>query len=424
MSHNTNNWWLIMFETLFVRPTTVARYRKAPFSDARERFLEQCAIRGYSHAMLQKIAWVLLSLAHSIDIDRKVTMHDIEQAVDSRERFKALPKNVQESQGSRQLFIHIATEWVSFLGSLVPPPENESRFAVQITSFAQYLREERGLSLTTISTRCERMTWFFESLPPDLKSLRAISIADVDAFMEAKGNQGWKRSSLATLADSLRSFFRYAEGQGWCAPGIAAIIESPRLYTHEGIPRGPQWEVVQRLLESSRGDHHADIRDHAILMLLAVYGLRRGEIALLTLNDLDWVGERIMVTRSKQRRIQYYPLVVEVGNAILRYLREVRPSCAHRALFLSLAAPIRPLSACSITPIVRARLKTLGVDLPHRGAHCLRHASASHLLASGFSLKQIGDHLGHRSANSTQSYAKIDLAGLREVAELDLGRIL
>jgi integrase len=159
-------------------------------------------------------------------------------------------------------------------------------------------------------------------------------------------------------------------------------------------------------------------------MLLAVYGLRRGEVARLQLDDLDWEGERIVVSRPKQHRIQSYPLVSTVGEAILRYLREARPRSAHRTLFLTLAAPIRPLSALSITPIVRTRLSALGVDLPRRGAHCLRHACANHLLDSGFSLKQIGDHLGHRSANSTLGYTKIDLTELRKVAEIDLGRLL
>jgi site-specific recombinase XerD len=413
-----------MFETLFKRPTVLARYRGGPLSAARERFLEQCATDGYSHSMLCKIAWVLLSLAHRIDIDQgKVTKRDIELAVDSRVRFKHSTKVAQDCQGSRQLFIHIATTWMRSLGIFRPFPDVERPFVNEIAAFARYLREERGLSPVTISSRCERLAWFFETLYPQ-DSLSRISIADVDAFIEAKGNNGWKRSSLASLASSLRSFFRYAEGRGWCAPGIAAVIESPRLYAREGLPKGPRWEEVQRLLTSARGDRSSDVRDHAILMLLAVYGLRRGEVARLQLDDLDWVGERIMVSRPKQGRIQYYPFVPAVGEAILRYLHEVRPRCSHRTLFLTLAAPIRPLSASSITPIARTRLSALGVDLPHRGAHCLRHACARHLLASGFSLKQIGDHLGHRSANSTLSYTKVDLAGLRQVAELDLEGLL
>lgn len=159
-------------------------------------------------------------------------------------------------------------------------------------------------------------------------------------------------------------------------------------------------------------------------MLLALYGLRRGEVAGLRLDNLDWEEESIHVWRPKQRRMQRYPLLPVVGEAILRYLREVRPQCAHRALFLALGAPLRPLSAASITAVAHARLTALGVPVSPRGAHCLRHACASHLLACGFSLKQIGDHLGHRSANATLSYTKVDLTGLRQVAEIDLGRLL
>lgn len=412
-----------MFDTLFKQPAVLARYWQGPFLEDRERYLQQCADEGYALSSLQKIAWVQLTVAHSLDLHQgKVTARDVELAVDGRKRFRYSPS--QDSDGSRQELIHLATGWLRRLGYLEPPREVENSFGSQIASFAGYLREERGLSPVTISTRCERLKWFFESLHPHQDTLRKVTVADVEAFIERKGSQGWKRSSLSCLAGSLRSFFHYAEGQGWCAPGIAAVIKSPRLYAREGIPEGPSWEEVQRLLESTIGNRPADIRDHAILMLLAVYGLRRGEVARLQLDDLDWAGERIVVPRPKQRRIQHYPLVPPVGEAIVRYLQEVRPRCTYRSLFLTMAAPIRPLSALSITPIVRWRLKALGVDLPRRGAHCLRHACATHLLASGFSLKEIGDHLGHRAANSTLSYTKVDLAGLRQVAELDLGGLL
>ena len=229
---------------------------------------------------------------------------------------------------------------------------------------------------------------------------------------------------MAALASDLRSFFRYAEGQHWCDTGMAVAIDSPRLYTAERLPRGPTWEQVQRLITSTEGGRPADIRDRAIVMLLALYGLRRGEVARLRLEDIDWVNEVFSVVRPKQRRIDRYPLIRSVGSAILRYLREVRPQCAYREIFIALNPPPRPLSPESVTPIVHSRLAALGVQLPRLGAHSLRHACAQHLLAQGFSLKQIGDQLGHRRASTTLHYAKIDLEGLREVAELDLGRLL
>lgn len=414
-----------MFEILFKYPAVIARYRAAPHADSCEHFLKDCANRGYSHAMLCKIAWVLLSVAPGINIDAgEVSLHDIELAVDQRTRFTRRSGHADGFRWSRQMFIHIATEWVQSLGCVVHVPKVERRFTEQLETFARYLRDERGLSPVTISTRHDHLTGFFERLASARDSIRAITIADVDAFIEDKGHQGWTRASLGTMASSLRSFFRYAQSQDWCLSGLAAAIESPRIYALEGIPQGPHWEDVQRLLSNADGDHHVDIRDRAILMLLSVYGLRRGEVAALRLDDLDWTSERILVTRPKQRCKQSYPLLAEAGDAILRYLREARPRCPHRALFLTIAAPVRPLSAASITAIAHARLTALDITLPSRGAHCLRHACASHLLASGFSLKQIGDHLGHRSANSTLHYTKVDLPGLRLVAELDLGSLL
>jgi len=414
-----------MIEDLFKRPTILARYREGPLADAREEFLKHCEKEGYSRSMLRKIAWVLLAVAHNVDIEHgNMSTQDIERAVDSRVRFTRRPMRAKESLWTRQMFIHFATEWLRRLDCLQQVPGAQNTFAAQIDAFASFMRDERGLSPVTISTRCERLNWFFGGLCPPRDTLGAITVADVDAFIESKGKQGWTRSSLAALASSLRSFFSFAEARGWCTKGITGVIESPRLYAREGIPEGPGWNDVQRLLASTSGDRPADIRDHAILMLLAVYGLRRGEVAGLRLDDLDWEGERIHIARPKQRRAQRYPLLPAVGEAILRYLREVRPRCGHRALFLTLGAPIRPLSAPSITPVAHAHLSRLGLTLSPRGAHCLRHACASHLLASGFSLKQIGDHLGHRSANSTLSYTKVDLIGLRQVAELDLGELL
>ena len=114
----------------------------------------------------------------------------------------------------------------------------------------------------------------------------------------------------------------------------------------------------------------------------------------------------------------------EVGEAIFRYLHQVRPCCEHREIFLTLRARFRPLSSGALYHAVSTRLSALGITVVRRGPHCLRHACAGHLVGQGLSLKQIGDHLGHRSACATRIYTKVDLAGLRQVASLDLGGLL
>jgi integrase/recombinase XerD len=202
--------------------------------------------------------------------------------------------------------------------------------------------------------------------------------------------------------------------------GLAAAIIAPRRYQHEGLPIGPSWDDVKRLLAAVAGDQPADIRDRALLMLLAVYGLRAGEVTALYLKDFDWEREMLCIPHGKSQRPRTYPLCRPVGDAVLRYLREVRPRSDRREVFLTLVAPFRPLTANSLGRAVYRRFRALGLTLPHYGAHMLRHACASHLLSQGLSLKEIGDHLGHSDPDVTRIYAKVDLAALRAVGDVPL----
>jgi site-specific recombinase XerD len=409
-----------MFERLF-RQCAAARHRSGPLASSREQFLAHCAAEGHTRRGLRKIAWLLLVVAQSLRTHKgNVSIPEIKQA--ARCRFKIRKAANREARSTRQPFIHVATAWLKFQGRLEPPTARCGHLASKIEAFARFMREERGLSSVTITSRRQRIDNFLAALHP--RSIKQITIWQVDRYLIHQGNNGWSRPSMAALASDLRSFFRYAETRGWCDAGIAAAIDSPRIYALEGLPRGPTWKQVQHLIASTEGNRPTDIRDRAIIMLLALYALRRGEVARLRLEDIDWTNEILRVIRPKQRRIQRYPFIRPVGDAIVRYLREVRPRCACREIFLALKAPFRPLSPGAVTPIVRSRLVALGVQLPRRGAHSLRHACAQHLLSCGFSLKQIGDQLGHRHASTTLNYTKIDLEGLRQVAELDLRKLL
>lgn len=181
---------------------------------------------------------------------------------------------------------------------------------------------------------------------------------------------------------------------------------------------------MRQLIAGIGQEQPADIRNHAIIILLAVYGFRSSEVCRLRLDDLDWERELIHLSRTKQRREQQYPLVREVGEAILLYLRKARPQTKRREVFLRLLPPFEPLTVGGLGTMVHFQLKSLNLTLPHYGPHALRHACASHLLAEGLSLKEIGDHLGHSDPRSTRIYAKVDLEGLREVARFDLGGLL
>jgi integrase len=171
-------------------------------------------------------------------------------------------------------------------------------------------------------------------------------------------------------------------------------------------------------------DRPGDIRDRAILLLLAIYGMRSGEVVALMLDQIDWAGRALRLFRLKRRQPQIYPLVPAVAEALACYVDTVRPPSSCQEVFLRMQAPLRPLKASSIFGVVNRRFVALGIEAPHRGGHALRHACAVRLLAEGLTIKEIGDHLGHRSTAATSIYAKVNMAALREVGAFDLGDVL
>ena len=289
-----------------------------------------------------------------------------------------------------------------------------------LQQFLTFLKQERGFADATIVNRKRSLKPFLAWLIAQDVPLSTVSPVVITKYFISAVAGKWMRTSVSFHVQSLRSFFRYASSRGWCAAGIAESIDAPRLYTHENLPQGPSWEEVKKLLATVNGASPVQIRSRCSILLCSVYGLRVGEVCCLRLEDIDWAEERISVRRPKQRKSQTYPLTTEVGNALLRYLKEGRPRCPHREVLLTLRRPYRPVSVGALSTMTRKLQKRLGLELKRCGSHVLRHACATHLLAQGLTLKEVGDHLGHMSVGATRIYAKVDLTGLREVAALDV----
>jgi integrase/recombinase XerD len=415
-----------MFEQLFTYPRVLARHQTAPFAAERERYLQHCADRGMARDTLLYFANELRVIAGRLDVaaGKAITQEQIRKAADSWARHQRRCCHSSQLRWSRERFIHVATGWLRFLNRLeiraVPRPEL-FRLSDQ---FLVYVREERGLSPRTIRSYQWHVEGFLRSLAARDRTFSEVTLEDTDAFISLLREHNWCRVSLAKAVKVLRAFFRYAAQRGWCSEAIAAGLIGPRLFREEGLPVGPDWPEVQRLINSTSGNTHRDIRDNAILQLFAVYGFRSSEVAALRLEDLNWTQDRICLMRSKQRRRQEYPMLTSVGDSIVRYLQQARPRSSRREVFLTLRAPIGPLSAGAMYHLVSTRLRKLEISSLRRGPHALRHACAGRLVTQGVSLKEIGDHLGHRSSYATRTYAKVDLPGLRTVAELSLGDLL
>ena len=402
-----------MFEQLFVQPFTLARHRAGPMLDERRRFLSHLADGGLSRRGLRNVAASLLRAIDMLGLTRR--------PVESISRDEVIGK-VTDKQDH---FISDATRWLHFLGRLKQEPVPANPYADKIDAFVNYMQDEKGLSPLTVQHRSWFLRRYLGQFGTPNGSLHDISISRIDDSLVKMVNQdGYARVTVKGCARNLRAFFHFAEMRGWCRKGLAAGIKSPRTFTQVSLPTGPSWDDVRRLLAMTEVNRPLDIRDRAILMLLAIYGLRRGEVNRLRLDDFDWERELLMVGCSKTRRTRTYPLIRLLGDAVLRYLKEVRPRSPYRDVFLGMCHPHRPLGTAAVSTIVGTRLRRLGLSLPHYGAHVLRHTCATHLLAQGLSLKEIGDHLGHQNPETTRIYAKVDLVGLRQVADFDLGGLL
>jgi integrase/recombinase XerD len=296
-----------------------------------------------------------------------------------------------------------------------PSPYNH-----HLQQFLTFLKQERGFAEATIVNRKRSLKPFLAWLLAQGVPLSGVSPAAITKYFTSAVAGRWKRTSISFHVQSLRSFFRYAGSRGWSAMGIAESIDAPRLYTYENLPQGPSWEDVKKLIASVNRTSPVQIRSRCAILLCAVYGLRAGEVCRLRLQDIDWAEERLTVRRPKQRKVHTYPLTTEVGNALLRYLKEARPRDAHREVLLTLRQPYRPVSVGALSTITQKLQKGLGLKLKRYGSHALRHSCVTHLLAQGLTLKEVGDHLGHVSVAATRIYAKVDLTALREVAALDV----
>jgi integrase/recombinase XerD len=183
---------------------------------------------------------------------------------------------------------------------------------------------------------------------------------------------------MRSAALALRVWFRHCETRGWVRPGLAAAVLVPRIYSEERIPIGPTWDQVARLVTEADGDTPLQLRNGAILRLLAIYGLRSSEVRRLQVEDIDWASHRIHIIRSKSGHREVLPLEPTVEHALSRYVRDARWNRDHVALFLTGCAPFRPLSAGPLSHRVFAladhRRATEGPRSP-RLAPCVRPAS-------------------------------------------------
>lgn len=283
--------------------------------------------------------------------------------------------------------------------------------------YETWLHEERGFARPSIDAFLWEarhfLAWHLDRCGAE--GLMGLSIGDIDRYMDMRALK-LTRCSLKSVAERLRSLLRYLHRTGHIAADQSPHVIAPLLYAYEGVPSILERGQIAAVLEAARTDKTpAGLRDHAILQILATYGLRAGEIRNLRIEDIDWRTEVIRVRHSKTQACSFLPLMNPAGEAVLAYLRSGRPATDTREIFLRTRAPYRKLE--KLYSLVRRRLRDAGVKPPGKcGPHIFRHARAVEMLRASVPQKIIGDLLGHRSTASAAPYLKLATEDLRAIA--------
>jgi integrase/recombinase XerD len=164
------------------------------------------------------------------------------------------------------------------------------------------MRDERGFTPSTVEQWGRTTRRFLRWCAEAGRQLGDLTACDIDNYVATQGKSRWTRVSTANMVSALRAFLRYAAKEGWCSNRLAESISRPRLYHQESLPYAPDWSAVQQMLADVDTNKPRDIRDRAILLLLALYGMRSGEVAALRLDQIDWAGRTLRLVRLKRRQ--------------------------------------------------------------------------------------------------------------------------
>lgn len=422
-----------MLESYFIKPETIESIRGSWIGEAIERYVIWLTKNGYASRSIFHRVPILMHFGKFAQTRGAKTWDELPEYVSpfANTWTKERGQNRKTELGRKGVFNEARTPIQQMLRLVLPGYVGVGRsrtskdpFLDYAPKFFEYLHEERGLRESSILHYGHYLRLFEAYLRKiDLKNLYALSPPVLSAFV-LKSSHSLSRSSMVGLCSVLRVFLRYLHRQQLISRNLSVTVESPQKYRLSNIPRSISWDEVRKMLESVDRRTPLGKRDYAILLLLVTYGLRSHEIAQLTLDDINWKEERLNVSGRKAGHSTTYPLSSIVGEAILDYIRYGRPKTEDRNLFFRVLAPRKPITHIAVSNRASYYLHKAGIQVARPGSHTLRHTCVQRLVDASFSLKIIGDYVGHRSPSSTEIYSKVDIETLREVAMGDVEDIL
>jgi integrase len=287
--------------------------------------------------------------------------------------------------------------------------------ADELRRYDDHLRDVRGLAAVTRHDRCRIVEQLLsKKFAAGVVNMAALRPVDIRRFIARQLEGSPSHSAAAQVATALRSYLRYRTVCGDSVAGLNAAISSPVQWRLASLPRALKPHEVQQLL-GAFPSRRWPRRGYAIVRCALDMGLRAGEIANLSIDDIDWREGTVTLKGTKSRRQDILPLPLATGQALVDYLQHERPAIPSRAIFVQHRdSRDAPITTAAVQKVIHRACRRAG--LPDAGSHVLRHTLACRLVENGSSLKEVADVLRHRSLETTRIYAKLDTPNLAGVA--------
>ncbi len=408
-----------MLECVYGSPTRLRQLRRGPLGAQMDGLAADLRRQGYAPQTAQSI----LNVASSFSLYARVCGVADAGQFDEALADRFLKEELAE-QGSFKGAQNATRHVLRYLRQkgIIPAVVEEAApepFGELLAVYDGHLRDARGLVASTRDGYlhgARRLLAWFQGRHGE-RPLSALEGRDVLEFITENAARGHSAEWCRGLCGETRIFLRYLHGEGILATDLSRTVPRVRRWRLSSVPKHLPWQEVRRLIDSVDVTHPDGMRDKAILLLLAVLGLRNIEVRLLEFSHIHWRAGELHLPRTKTRRERVLPLPQEVGTALADYVLHGRPPLDVPYVFLRHRGPVGPFaSSGGVGGIVYRHLKDAGIDAPTRGSHLLRHSLATHMVNTGVPIKDIADVLGHGSIDTTAIYTKVDLRTLSQVA--------